>query len=260
MALITCPNCGRKGVSNKAIWCPGCEYNIKEHFYQQRLPKLKEETLCAVEKRFHEENGAQKRISYWESSVKECRYFIKLCIWVQLGCAVLNAALCWIVSSDKGLRLFLTAPAAICGTIALIAMFYNISKSVEYKRLAEDAKADFERFSKRELRRQREEAMDDLINNHQPYRPIHKLTGHICPQCGIDVDFLENICPECGKNLVHVPAPNPIGQGDMRLMWCPYCGSKSLKRTASENGIETVLLTTCMDCKHLVDRTTYRNS
>lgn len=257
MALIKCPNCGRKGVSDKAIWCPGCRYNVKEHFYQQRLPKLKEETLCAVEKRFHEENGAQKRISHWESSVEDCRYYIKLCIGFQLVFAVYCAMIRFLFGAHKGISLAIASPGIFWSVIALIAMFYYIHKSVEYKRLAKNAKADFERFSKRELRRQREEALEDLVQNHQPYRPIHKLTGHICPQCGLDVDFLEDICPECGKILVHVPAPNPTGRGDMRLMWCPYCGSKSLKRTASENGKETVLLTTCVDCKHLVNRTTY---
>lgn len=32
MALVNCPECGREQVSDSAVACPGCGYNIKEHF------------------------------------------------------------------------------------------------------------------------------------------------------------------------------------------------------------------------------------
>jgi len=38
MAIINCPECGKEGVSDKAVSCPSCAYGIKEHFEGQ-IPK-----------------------------------------------------------------------------------------------------------------------------------------------------------------------------------------------------------------------------
>lgn len=35
MALVKCPECGRDGVSNTAISCPSCGFNVKEFFENQ---------------------------------------------------------------------------------------------------------------------------------------------------------------------------------------------------------------------------------
>ena len=48
MALISCPECGRENVSNTTTSCPGCGYNIAEHFkrleeQQQQQKKIKQE-------------------------------------------------------------------------------------------------------------------------------------------------------------------------------------------------------------------------
>lgn len=49
MALVTCPECGRKNVSNTAVACPDCGYAIKEHF----------ERIKAEEKRFADAKAAE---------------------------------------------------------------------------------------------------------------------------------------------------------------------------------------------------------
>ena len=36
MALISCPECGRERVSDTANSCPGCGYNIAEHFKKSK--------------------------------------------------------------------------------------------------------------------------------------------------------------------------------------------------------------------------------
>ena len=39
MALVNCPECGRKNVSDTAISCPNCGYGIREHFDTIKLQK-----------------------------------------------------------------------------------------------------------------------------------------------------------------------------------------------------------------------------
>ena len=42
MALVNCPYCGREGVSEYALWCPGCSKNVREYFYRKRMPSAAE--------------------------------------------------------------------------------------------------------------------------------------------------------------------------------------------------------------------------
>lgn len=43
MALVTCPECGREGVSDTAIACPSCGFPIKAYFEQSEVkPNLEE--------------------------------------------------------------------------------------------------------------------------------------------------------------------------------------------------------------------------
>lgn len=42
MALVNCPYCGREGVSEYALWCPGCSKNVMEYFYRKRMPSAAE--------------------------------------------------------------------------------------------------------------------------------------------------------------------------------------------------------------------------
>ena len=43
MAIINCPECGKEGVSDKAVSCPSCAYGIKEHFDDIRQQEEKRE-------------------------------------------------------------------------------------------------------------------------------------------------------------------------------------------------------------------------
>ena len=56
MALIPCPECGRENVSNTTTSCPGCGYNINEHF------KRLEERQQQQEKAKQEEENKKKEI------------------------------------------------------------------------------------------------------------------------------------------------------------------------------------------------------
>lgn len=55
MALITCPECGRKKVSDTAEACPSCGFGIKAYF----------------EKKYEEEENKEKEIKYTEPEHRE---------------------------------------------------------------------------------------------------------------------------------------------------------------------------------------------
>lgn len=48
MALITCPECGRKGISHTAVSCPECGFAIKEYFEQEDNARQLAEDLAVV--------------------------------------------------------------------------------------------------------------------------------------------------------------------------------------------------------------------
>lgn len=53
MSLITCPECGRENVSDSAIACPNCGYNIKEHYEKIKLEEqehIKQERINKIPK------------------------------------------------------------------------------------------------------------------------------------------------------------------------------------------------------------------
>ncbi len=249
MALITCPHCGRKGVYDKALWCPGCKYNVKEHFYQKSLPKIEKDLLQSIEENYWKANTAENQVSEWENAVKKSRKRMGACAKVLLGCA-LYIGLVLLLGDDTALRRFLSSPGIVVGSIALIVLFYSFLKQYDCKQLIKSAAADMERFAKEDLSNRKAKALRDLKEKHQPYAPQHKITEHICPQCGYDVDFMQYICPECGRILVQDPKPNPGAIGDIGYMWCPHCGSKALRRTSSTIGKKMVLYTTCMSCRY----------
>lgn len=50
MALVTCPECGREGVSDTAVACPNCGYPIHEHFEQKKVKPHSQERTAASKK------------------------------------------------------------------------------------------------------------------------------------------------------------------------------------------------------------------
>ena len=52
MALVKCPECGRENVSNTAKCCPGCGYNIKEHYESEQTNETSVKT-AATENKFN---------------------------------------------------------------------------------------------------------------------------------------------------------------------------------------------------------------
>ena len=72
MALISCPECGREKVSDTTTSCPGCGYNIAEHFkrleeQQQQQKKIKQEE----EKKKKEIEDLMQKGVLGEETIKE---------------------------------------------------------------------------------------------------------------------------------------------------------------------------------------------
>lgn len=49
MSLVTCPECGKEGVSDQASACPQCGFNLKEHFSKPKEYHVKYCPRCAIE-------------------------------------------------------------------------------------------------------------------------------------------------------------------------------------------------------------------
>lgn len=58
MSLVNCPECGRENVSDSAIACPICGYNVKEHYDNLK----KQEEHKSQERLKLEELEQQKRL------------------------------------------------------------------------------------------------------------------------------------------------------------------------------------------------------
>lgn len=61
MALINCPECGRKGVSDTAESCPGCGYNVKAYFDEIKQKEFEEEQAHKDEERKRQAEEDRKR-------------------------------------------------------------------------------------------------------------------------------------------------------------------------------------------------------
>ena len=44
MAIITCPECGKKEVSDTTSACPNCGFNVRNYFYQKQMAKWQKES------------------------------------------------------------------------------------------------------------------------------------------------------------------------------------------------------------------------
>lgn len=85
MSLIVCPECGKENVSDSAISCPNCGFNIREYYCNQTDIKAKvaekirqEEARKSMEAKIAKYHEEQKRIKQEESiqikDVSEYKY------------------------------------------------------------------------------------------------------------------------------------------------------------------------------------------
>ena len=76
MALVKCPECGKENVSDSAVSCPNCGYNIKEHYEKIRheeQERLKQERIKAMPK------AQQPNLNYCPECKKEFPGDLRIC-------------------------------------------------------------------------------------------------------------------------------------------------------------------------------------
>lgn len=84
MALISCPECGKKRVSDSALACPSCGFNIKEYLEKQRLanngmPNCEQEQFSEMQKETTvTKNFAEKKPKNLNSKTRPLYVFIGL--------------------------------------------------------------------------------------------------------------------------------------------------------------------------------------
>ena len=95
MALIHCPECGRDNVSDTAVSCPGCGYNIQAHMKK----KQKEELLQAKNERLQQQEKIKQQLI--DERRNDPNYKKRQIAMVCTVCTVILLIICVIVFGSK---------------------------------------------------------------------------------------------------------------------------------------------------------------
>ena len=255
MALVKCPNCGRKNVSDSALWCPGCNYNVKEHFYRENARQREEQLAASIEERYKAFRNAKETTERAERDYWYYKKRVALSAASALSGALLTPL--WI-EADMRLLIVISILAGIAGLCLLPYYIYRYHKAKNTYLIAREdpellVEGEIDDAKRRELRNERK--------SHMPYSPVFRLTGAICPRCGYGNKYMERMCGECGADLSRVPPPNPTAKGDIAYMWCPKCGCRRLQ----DQYIDSLTRTSytykrwCPDCGYILKQSTGNN-
>lgn len=88
MALIKCPECGRDNVSDTAVSCPGCGYNIKAHMKDKQKQQIQQEK----NERILQQEQVKKQLS--EKRRSDPKYKLRKVAVICCASAALILAIC----------------------------------------------------------------------------------------------------------------------------------------------------------------------
>lgn len=188
MALVQCPECGRKGVSDSAVGCPGCGYNIKRHFENLsseetnerdiELEKQKQELREKIEKEeLARTQDIQNRLEKQEKTAKQTFIISVLCLVAGLFVFIFVFSIGG-EQAHKGL-------GWVC-LLALVDMFFSLcycvsawnneNRAAENLRNLKKSLKEYEDGEKRRL---------EAINRQlEANRKKESLKHPVCPMCG----------------------------------------------------------------------------
>ncbi|MFT4004893.1 MAG: zinc ribbon domain-containing protein [Lacrimispora sp.] len=228
MALINCPECGRKGVSDTAEFCPGCGYNVKAHFDEITQEKLKEEQVQKEEEKKKQAEEDRKR--HEEERIKSVPRPSKPKISIKaliLSIFLFLIAIMQLMSSEyerqlsilnhTGDPVFSGAVLLIFGIVVLGINIYSYLKQSENYNLAQ---TNFEAYQRKIIKIRDEvsaqqEARDEAEQKRQLYAPQ-------CPSCGsTDIVKISAISRAISVEIAGLASSN-IG----KQFECKRCGYK----------------------------------
>lgn len=163
MALIECPECGRKNVSDSAKACPECGFGIEEYF--EKLKFEEEQEILSKELKKEEAEREKEQLDTIPMPPKPNLIldivlgFIAIGLW-GIGCLIL------LPSPFNTIGFFLFMLVAVCVAVS----FYRDSCE-KYNR----ALADFDKYRREELSR---------IEIESSLKQYKKAMGPKCPMCG----------------------------------------------------------------------------
>lgn len=211
MALVTCPKCGAKNVSDVSTSCPHCGYNIREHFEKLKtqikenttekpiqskqiakyIPcpecneKMPEGTLrcpkCGFPMNDKENTDRLNRIHRLEYEVSDKSLYIKPIIYCCI-CFVLSIAFFIFYSDDfDGVSLTFALLFGLAAIFLLIWSIMVVKEHFQHKEDLELAKSDYEKYSQKQAIRD-EQHIENVKQTWDEHRT--RPSPHIqCPYC-----------------------------------------------------------------------------
>lgn len=184
MALIKCPECGAKNISDSAKMCPACGYEIKAHF-----DKIKE--IDQLENLSMPQKPEKKKLNF----VQWCFILFFIVGGIVAFIADLSSG-----GGDESLFFLIFC----CG---ISWLFYYVSVLQDYKKQVERynrAQQDFEKYKR-----------DEIITHTAKYMEKRENEKVSCPKCGslhiqtinrgysVITGFIgsgspRNVCQKCG--------------------------------------------------------------
>lgn len=170
MALIKCPECGRKNVSDSAEMCPDCGFGINKYFKQKHMEEKKITKKTEEDASFYEK-VRKLRIEDLENRLKEERKAKITVIIVMILCLIIGYLPIYFKQTDLDLITIIGFTISGCCIAGLVMSNGSIPAM---KKDLELAKTDYEAYDK---------TLDDR-NKLEILKLQHdQLTKPKCPIC-----------------------------------------------------------------------------
>lgn len=249
MALIVCPECGRKNVSDSAEACPECGYGIRRHFADakthSKMVESDKTTVDAIQKETSNNKRVRVRVVARDNGEPQNDYSQKkeielqrlkniltrdsklLIVWAIVAALLLTIAIMSFAAEFVGGGVLFLILCAIAG---FIFSFYYSERQQAEKNI-EVASNDYELYEKK--RQETRERFEQLKAENQMRRQEEEKKQAELRKEKLGVNLT---CPACGSSdIVKITSANRMGS----IMVLGLASGKIGKQYR------------CHDCKHM---------
>ncbi|MGN0467663.1 MAG: hypothetical protein ACI4GY_02930 [Acutalibacteraceae bacterium] len=249
MALVNCPYCNRENVSDDALFCPQCNKNVREYFYQlERKENLKAER-AKMEQELKENAEEIQRKKIEQLNTERNDAVPKAALFGLLTLLFLTVTILSIKPPDgTGFQLGWFCMGLFMFIVCVSAFFGFAKTGRELSKKIKLAKKDMHAYNEAVLKRQ-EEIRDEF---HLPYE--HHNIKFFCDGCGKGIENnSKKICPECGKSVIDEFNRDLLSYHYRAVLnkhgeWCHKCGSKRVRLELIKESKRVHFKLTCEDC------------